>query len=289
MSDCKKKKVNGRKLKVKKSPSNRKKSRSPSSGKKSPSNRKKVTRELSMRFGNYNPLTEACITGDLEVVKNLVSQGADVEADGNIALGVASSNGNLAVVKYLVSQGADVNGNSPLRKASENGHLAVVKYLVTKGANIRFNSDAALRFASLNGHLAVVKYLASEGANVQAGNNWSIRWASKNGHLKVVKWFVDQCHINPHIDDDILVRTASDNNHFDIVKYLVIYHGAPTTHVRQDFIDRLPLTVAVKQWRNRMEVDEANLESPFGKYMARKNYAKYLEILKEEGYIIPEE
>ena len=41
----------------------------------------------------------------------LVSQGADVTADNNDALCLASNNGHLDTVRYLVSQGADITAH----------------------------------------------------------------------------------------------------------------------------------------------------------------------------------
>ena len=90
---------------------------------------------------------EACKTGDLQVVRYLVSQGADVKA-----VKLATISGHLEVVKYLVSQGADNEPVIPF--ASNYGHLEVVKYLVSQGADVRAN-DNAVRMASYNGHLEV--------------------------------------------------------------------------------------------------------------------------------------
>ena len=66
---------------------------------------------------------QACKLGDFEVVKHLI--------DNNWALRYASEKGYLEVVKYLVSKGADVQGNnnSAVRWASYYGYLEVVKYL----------------------------------------------------------------------------------------------------------------------------------------------------------------
>ena len=64
-------------------------------------------------------LITACVKGDLERVKVLVSQGVDVRAY-DYAVRYASYYGHLEVVMYLVSQGADVR--------------EVVMYLVSQGA-----------------------------------------------------------------------------------------------------------------------------------------------------------
>jgi ankyrin repeat protein len=238
---------------------------------------------------NYG-LRWASYYGHLEVVRYLVDNGGDVTADNNFAIRNAAPEGHIKVVKYLVEKGAD--SNVGLQNATQSGNLEVVKYLIDSGADIHSNDDKALLNAARGstGNFPMVKYLYSRGANIQRHGLTILNMALNRGDVSMVKWLVDVAGINPHFDDDILVRTASDRNLFDIVKYLVIYHNAPTTHVKQVFIDRLATLGgnAVKQWRNRMEVDEANLKSPFGKYMAEKNYAKHLDILKEDGIISEE-
>jgi ankyrin repeat protein len=76
--------------------------------------------------------------------------------------------GHLQVVKYLVSQGANVHAyaNYAVRLASENGHLKVVKYLVSQETDIQANNNQAVRWASEYGHLEVVKFLVSQGAEL---------------------------------------------------------------------------------------------------------------------------
>ena len=103
---------------------------------------------------------------DLRKIKTwewLVSIGADIHADNDHALRMASQKDYFDIVKYLVEQGADIHAMSDLalRWASQYGHLDVVKYLVSKGANIHADYDQALHWASYNGHLDVVNYLKS--------------------------------------------------------------------------------------------------------------------------------
>ena len=55
---------------------------------------------------NETSLITASENGHLEIVKDLVENGADVNSkdeDGKIALNKASSSGHLEIVKYLVS------------------------------------------------------------------------------------------------------------------------------------------------------------------------------------------
>lgn len=79
-----------------------------------------------------------------------------------------SSRGNLEMVQILISQGADIHadGERALMSACEHGQLEVVQFLVSKGADIHINNEEALRWASLNGYLDVVQFLVSQGADV---------------------------------------------------------------------------------------------------------------------------
>ena len=69
--------------------------------------------------------------------------------------------GYIDIVKFLVSHGADVNtsNDQPLRDAAENGHLEVVKFLISNGANMYTNEGQALRVSDMRGHEEVVKFL----------------------------------------------------------------------------------------------------------------------------------
>ncbi len=113
----------------------------------------------------------------LDVVKYLVSQGADINAMdtyGKTALMYAAQKGQLSIVKYLIAQGADVNhkdsnGATALTDAAQFGNLEVVKYLVSKGANVndkRDNGQSALMEAVQSKNVELVKYLVSKGANI---------------------------------------------------------------------------------------------------------------------------
>ena len=66
---------------------------------------------------------------------------------------MASRNGHLEMVKYLVSLGADIQSKNDwaVRLASLKGHLEVVnKYIVSLGADIRSENDLSVRWASFN-------------------------------------------------------------------------------------------------------------------------------------------
>ena len=155
------------------------------------------------------------------------------------ALYTASNFGHLDVVKYLISKGADVNmesnGGTALNIASYKGYLEIVKYLVEKGADVNMESNGGTALIGAS-NLEVVKYLISKGADVNAKNNYgwtALMWASREGHLEVVKVLVESSkgglfsffkkgNINDKDNDGwTALIWASRKGHLEVVKYLV--------------------------------------------------------------------
>lgn len=147
-------------------------------------------------------LIEASKVGDLETVKYLIENRADVRAENYYAFRWAAYNGHYEIVKFLVSVGADIHSydDYAFRSAACYGRLEMVKFFVSIGANIHAKNDYAIRHASGNGHLETVKYLVSIGANVHNGG--AIHCASCNGHFDVVKFLVScgswHSELNPY-------------------------------------------------------------------------------------------
>lgn len=100
-------------------------------------------------------LQVACDKGKYELAKKLIEEEKydvnDQDNAGNTALHEAALNGHLDIVKLLVSNGAEVNIKSceifqdtPLVDASANGHLQIVKYLLSKGADPTISNSKGL-------------------------------------------------------------------------------------------------------------------------------------------------
>ena len=85
---------------------------------------------------------------------------------------IAFQENHLEIVKLLISSGADIEnktkgGFTPLHIASLNGHLEIVKYLILSGANIQNKTNhriTPLHIACKKNHIEIVKYLISHGA-----------------------------------------------------------------------------------------------------------------------------
>ena len=62
--------------------------------------------KIYIKTNIQDKLNKACKYGKLNIIKYLISQGANIRADDDWAVVWASYNGHLETVKYLVSQGA---------------------------------------------------------------------------------------------------------------------------------------------------------------------------------------
>ncbi|KAF5353830.1 hypothetical protein D9758_010616 [Tetrapyrgos nigripes] len=151
-------------------------------------------------------LHDAAEDGYLHIVKVLVQNGADVNAEGGFygfALQAAAFWGHLDIVKYLVEKGTDVNAKGgefgfALQAAAFRGHLDIVKYLVEKGADVNAKGGPygfALQAAVEEGHLDIVKYLVEKGADVNAKGGeygFALQAAAYMGNLDIVKYLVEK-------------------------------------------------------------------------------------------------
>ena len=119
--------------------------------------------------------------GHVEVVRHLLSAGADIESQnntGSTSLARASRNGKMEVVEVLNAHRADVNaqnkkGYTPLMWASIMGYVEVVDELlkVKPDGNIKNeNGDTALIAASRAGRIEIVKKLIGFGVDTEIHN-----------------------------------------------------------------------------------------------------------------------
>jgi ankyrin repeat protein len=133
-------------------------------------------------------LITAAREGQLEVVKNLMKSGVDIDCElkyGSSALMIAASRGHDDIVRLMASSGAKVNrrnkfGISPLSEAAERGHHNVLRTLVEFGADVNMlhnNGGTAVLAAAVRRDLKTLKVLLELGANVDIENfdGWSAR------------------------------------------------------------------------------------------------------------------
>ena len=128
-------------------------------------------------------LVDAASDDDLQSLKDALKNGADINAryGDSTALIDAVDCGNVEIVKYLVENGADMEnmnniwGNTALMKIANavcvesEICIEIAQYLLDKGANINAktrNGWTALMYASSYGYLDMVKFLVKNGANI---------------------------------------------------------------------------------------------------------------------------
>jgi ankyrin repeat protein len=154
------------------------------------------------------PLADAAMRGDVEAVRALLKQGAEVNAaqgDGMTALHWAAEQGNVEMTKMLVFAGAEPNavtrigGHTPLHVAAEAGSGAVVKVLLDAGADpsaLTSTGVTALHFAALSGSVEAVSALADRGADVNAREaSWGqtpLMFAADHGRVEALKMLIER-------------------------------------------------------------------------------------------------
>jgi len=172
------------------------------------------------KCGCITALLEAVMTGEVDMVKNLIAAGVDVnERDkstgdtGSTALQWAAGIGswNEEIMNALVAAGANIDdevalqqpgGRTPLQTAARSGHPKTVEYLVRLGA--RVNAPAASSFgrtalqaAAEFGRDQIVEYLTEKGADVNAppaeyGGRTALEAATENDHRHIVKYLINK-------------------------------------------------------------------------------------------------
>jgi ankyrin repeat protein len=121
------------------------------------------------------PLMKAARLRNLELVRALLSAGADVNSTcAGTALSTAAGEGNLEMVRFLLSQGAKVNtvitsasssDETALASAALEGHLDVVQVLLAAKADVNAAHGAALYHAVELRQNDVARALLDAGAN----------------------------------------------------------------------------------------------------------------------------
>ena len=181
------------------------------------------------------PLWVAAAADDLDVVKLLIQQNAEIDArtsTGSTPLRVAAHDGHLDIVRCLVESGADVNArndyeSTPLMAACYYGHVSVVTYLIDKGAfmDLQYKDagNTALHDAVKRGYLEMVSQLLALGAS-QLPNNQGLTpllHACDLRSIEMVEYLINrpECTKEQRIDAlELLGATIANDKSCDIKK-----------------------------------------------------------------------
>ena len=145
-------------------------------------------------------LTKAVKAGDLQAVRALIKQGADVNAksgDGSTPLLWAADGAAHDIARALIAAKARVDvanefGVTPLLHACRIGDATMVDILLRGGANPALahpEGETPLMAASNSGSVAAVRALLARGANVNQADKFQnatpLMWAAAEGHVDV--------------------------------------------------------------------------------------------------------
>lgn len=152
----------------------------------------------------------------LEVAGFVLAQGAEAGAWGNYALLCAADNKNWDMVKLLLTHGADVrvNDDAVLKAAVLAGNLDMAAFALDKGAAP--NADILVQ-AAADGHLPILKLLAARGAAL-AGTG-ALKKAAYYGHLDVVEFLVTN-GVDLAAEGPAALEEAAWQDRLQVVRYL---------------------------------------------------------------------
>lgn len=140
-------------------------------------------------------LHQAAYYGMLDVAKELIKKGADVNANGGVGTPLQEATENLDMVELLVSHGADVNAKSstgitPLHRAAQWNDAKVVEFLISKGADVNARTNdgrTPLNFAFGGGQKEVAGKYYQPNCETARDIDAMNRGAAKRGfHIKGV-------------------------------------------------------------------------------------------------------
>jgi len=148
-------------------------------------------------------LCDAAKKGDLERVKLLIAEGADVNSKDekeSTPLCRAVESGKMELVQLLVDAGADVNAGSwpPLCVAVDENNIAVAEYLIEHGANVNAPEGwTAFQEAPYVASTEMIELLIANGADVNIGEEDGKGWtplqsAIHEGHKDIVELLIQK-------------------------------------------------------------------------------------------------
>ena len=115
---------------------------------------------------------KAASNGNIEVIKQHLTAGADVNAKNDSGLTPLHYAESKEIAEILITAGADVNAGdkiTPLHYAAQYGEMEIVELLISKGADVNAQSFVGmtpLREAADQGHDSIVELLVAKGADV---------------------------------------------------------------------------------------------------------------------------
>ncbi len=156
-------------------------------------------------------LRKAAKSGDIDLVRNLITAGADVNDAGRgpklTALHLAVEGRHIEVVKLLLDSGSEINTPvwSPLHVAAAAGHQNMALMLLDLGAEIEAGENTQtptpLHVAVWAGNESMVSLLIERGADIHARDVFlttALHWATAENQLAIAEYLIEAgADLNP--------------------------------------------------------------------------------------------
>lgn len=126
----------------------------------------------------------------VEVFHELLEEGANIHAGGDLALRWAAGNGDCKAAKMFLENGADIHigCESTLVSAVENGDINMAELSLEYGADIHIDHEYPLSRAVEDGNINMVRLLLKHGADPCADDDHLLSWAAENSDSGMVKF-----------------------------------------------------------------------------------------------------
>ncbi|RSL72927.1 hypothetical protein CEP53_000938 [Fusarium sp. AF-6] len=191
--------------------------------------------------GELTPLCLAISRQSHELFE-LLMRGVDINAPifhPRTVLQHAVEQGHIDIVQELISRGADVNapgcprgGRTALQLAVEGGHIHIARKLISCGADVNAPPASkagatALQFAAMNGNIEMAVLLLENQADVNAGRapcygRTALEGAAEHGRLDMVYFLLQNDQDLDTIEERCqgAAKFAEEEEHFEIARIL---------------------------------------------------------------------
>ncbi len=186
--------------------------------------------------GGGTPLYDAALNGHSELCRLMLKHGAkpNVSTEEGPILFKVAIGGNLEIVKVLVENGAEIDATNSedrtaLQGASNNGHKAVVAYLLENGADVHHgieHGSTAIHLAASYGFSEIVQLLIDNGADVQrpSSSGWTPLHLCYDYPEMTQLLLKNGAEVNSVTQSGrTALYLAADNNYPEVVKALLSY------------------------------------------------------------------
>jgi ankyrin repeat protein len=167
------------------------------------------------KSSSFPVLTLAVKNGNVEIMKELLQSGADVNLRSSSylvgPLHVAAMKDDKEALQELLKKGADVDlkdgvDKAPIHYASKKGHIEALQELIKCGADVNLKGrrcKAPIHYASKGGHTEALRELIKYGADVNL-KDWDdkapIHYASAGGHTEALQEII-KCGADVNLKD----------------------------------------------------------------------------------------